>query len=151
MTTVYDVPADILIGRLSEYVKDSIVELRPPDWASYVKTGSHTERAPHNPDWWYVRSSSLLRKLYVKGPIGVSKLRKEYGGRKRRGAKPAHFSKAGGSIIRTILQQLESAQLAEKDGNSGRVISSKGRSLLDAMASQIKNELDRTNSELKDY
>jgi small subunit ribosomal protein S19e len=151
MTTAYDVPADILISRLSMYVKDSIDELKPPEWVSYVKTGSHKERAPHNPDWWYVRSSSLLRKLYLKGPIGVSQLRKEYGGRKRRGAKPAHFKKAGGNIIRTILQQLESAELAEKDGTKGRIISSKGRSLLDAMASQIKNELDRTNLELKDY
>ena len=151
MTTVYDVPADILIDRLSKYLKENVREVRPPEWAAYVKTGSHVERAPHNPDWWYVRAASILRKLYIKGPIGVSRLRKLYGGRKRRGVKPAHFRKAGGSIIRHILQQLEEAGLAEKDGNKGRILPPKGRSLLDAMAARIKRELEREIPELKAY
>ncbi len=151
MTTVYDVPADILIDRLSKYLKENVREIRPPEWAAYVKTGSHVERAPHNPDWWYIRAASILRKLYIKGPIGVSRLRKLYGGRKRRGVKPAHFRKAGGSIIRHILQQLEEAGLAEKDGNKGRVLTPKGRSLLDAMAARIKRELEREIPELKAY
>ena len=151
MTTVYDVPADILIDRLSKYLKENVREVKPPEWAAYVKTGSHVERAPHNPDWWYVRAASILRKLYIKGPIGVSRLRKLYGGRKRRGVKPAHFRKAGGSIIRHILQQLEEAGLAEKDGNRGRVLTPKGRSLLDAMAARIKRELEREIPELKAY
>jgi len=151
LTTVYDVPADILIDRLSKYLKENVKEIRPPEWAAYVKTGSHVERAPHNPDWWYVRAASILRKLYIKGPIGVSRLRKLYGGRKRRGVKPAHFRRAGGSIIRHILQQLEEAGLAEKDGNRGRVLTPKGRSLLDAMAARIKRELEREIPELKAY
>jgi len=151
LTTVYDVPADILIDRLSKYLKENVREVKPPEWAAYVKTGSHVERAPHNPDWWYVRAASILRKLYIKGPIGVSRLRKLYGGRKRRGVKPAHFRKAGGSIIRHILQQLEEAGLAEKDGNRGRVLTPKGRSLLDAMAARIKRELEREIPELKAY
>jgi small subunit ribosomal protein S19e len=87
----------------------------------------------------------------MKGPVGVSKLRKEYGGRKRRGVKPAHFAKAGGNIIRTVLQQLEQAGLAQKDGIKGRVVSGKGRSLLDAMATQIRRDLDRIRPELKNY
>ena len=151
MTTVYDVPADILIDRLSKYLKENVREVRPPEWAAYVKTGSHVERAPHNPDWWYVRAASILRKLYIKGPIGVSRLRKLYGGRKRRGVKPAHFRRAGGSIIRHILQQLEEAGLAEKDGNRGRILTPKGRSLLDALAARIKRELERQIPELKAY
>nr|MBC8462842.1 40S ribosomal protein S19 [Candidatus Bathyarchaeota archaeon] len=79
MTTAYDVPADVLINRLSGYMKENIREIQPADWAGYVKTGSHVERVPQNPDWWYVRSASVLRKLYMKGPVGVSRLRKEYG------------------------------------------------------------------------
>lgn len=151
MTTVYDVPADLLIERLSEYIKGNFREVEPPEWAAYVKTGSHAERAPQDPDWWYVRTASMLRKLYINGPVGVSRLRKEYGGRKRRGVKPAHFRRAGGNIIRSILQQLEAADLAAKDGNKGRVVSGKGRSLLDAMSGQIKRELDRERPELKEY
>ncbi|MBD3207453.1 30S ribosomal protein S19e [Candidatus Bathyarchaeota archaeon] len=151
MTTAYDVPADVLIQRLSMYIKENIKEIQPPEWSGYVKTGSHTERVPQNPDWWYVRSASLLRKLYTKGPIGVSKLRKEYGGRKRRGMKPSHFRKAGGNIIRTSLQQLEQAGLVQKNNNQGRIVTGKGRSLLDAMATQIKRELDRERPELRPY
>lgn len=151
MTTAYDVPADVLINRLSGYMKENIREIQPADWAGYVKTGSHVERAPQNPDWWYVRSASVIRKLYMKGPVGVSRLRKEYGGRKRRGVRPAHFAKAGGNILRSILQQLEQAGLAQKDGINGRVVSGKGRSLLDAMSTQIKRDLDRENPELQNY
>ena len=151
MTTAYDVSADVLINRLSGYMKENIREIQPADWAGFVKTGSHVERMPQNPDWWYVRSASVLRKLYMNGPVGVSRLRKEYGGRKRRGVRPAHFAKAGGNILRSILQQLEKAGLAQKDGTKGRVVSGKGRSLLDAMSTQIKRDLDRENPELQNY
>ena len=151
MTTAYDVPANVLINRLSGYMKENIREIQPADWAGFVKTGSHVERMPQNPDWWYVRSASVLRKLYMNGPVGVSRLRKEYGGRKRRGVRPAHFAKAGGNILRSILQQREQAGLAQKDGTKGRVVSGKGRSLLDAMSTQIKRDLDRENPELQNY
>ena len=151
MTTAYDVPADVLIDRLSGYLKENIREIQPPEWSGYVKTGSQAERVPQNPDWWYVRSASILRKIYMNGPVGVSRLRKEYGGRKRRGVRPAHFAKAGGNIIRTVLQQLELAGLSQKDGIKGRVISGKGRSLLDAMSTQIKRDLDRERPELQHY
>lgn len=151
MTTVYDVPADVLITRLSDYMKGNIRELTPPEWTAFVKTGSHVERAPQDTDWWYVRAASMMRKLYTKGPIGVSRLRKAYGGRKRRGSKPAHFRKAGGNILRTLLQQLEQAGLVEKASTRGRVVSPKGKSLLDAMSGQIKREMDRDNPDLKKY
>ena len=151
VTTVYDVPTDLLIARLTEYMKGNVREVTPPEWAEYVKTGSHVERAPQDPDWWHVRSASMLRKLYVKGPLGISRFRKEYGGRKRRGAKPPHFSKAGGAIIRRILQQLEAAGLVATVNKEGRVISPKGRSLLDAMATQIKRDLEREMPELRVY
>jgi small subunit ribosomal protein S19e len=149
MTTAYDVPTDVLIGKLSGYIKGNIKEVTPPEWATYVKTGSHVERVPQVPDWWYVRTASLLRKLYMEGPIGVQRLRKEYGGRKRKGDAPAHHKKAGGSIIRTSLQQLEKAGLVDKVEKSGRVVSKKGRSLLDAMSTQIKKDLNREKLELK--
>ena len=151
MTTVYDVPADVLIERLSDYIKGNIPQVQPPEWAAYVKTGSHVERAPQDPDWWYVRTASMMRKLYINGPVGVSRLRKEYGGRKRMGVRPAHFRKAGGNILRTILQQLEQAELVEKANRKGRIVSRKGRSLLDAMSGQIKRETDRENPELSKY
>ena len=149
MTTAYDVPADVLIGKLSSYIKENIKEVIPPEWAAHVKTGSHVERVPQVPDWWYVRTASILRKLYLSGPVGVQRLRGEYGGRKRKGDAPAHHRKAGGSIIRASLQQLEKAGLVDKVDKSGRVLSKKGRSLLDAMSTQIKKDLDRERPEIK--
>ena len=151
MTTAYDVPAGVLIERLSDYIKGNINEVKAPSWAEYVKTGSHVERAPHDPDWWYVRTASMMRKLYMHGPIGVSHLRKAYGGRKRMGVRPAHFRKAGGNILRKILQQLETAQLVEKVDKKGRVVSKKGRSLLDAMSGQIKREMEKEVPAIKKY
>ena len=151
MTTVYDVPADVLIERVATYFKVNVEEIRPPEWAAYVKTGSHVERPPQNPDWWYIRCASLLRKLYLNGPIGVTRLRKMYGGRKRRGTRPEHFRKAGGSIIRHALQQLEKAGFVTKKDREGRVLTPRGRSLLDAMAARIKKELERENPELRKY
>jgi small subunit ribosomal protein S19e len=151
LPTIYDVPADVLIDRMAGYFRNNVDKIRPPEWAAYVKTGSHVERTPQNPAWWYIRCASLFRKIYLNESIGVSRLRKEYGGRKRRGSKPAHFRKAGGSIIRHALQQLEAAGLVAKKDNKGRIITPQGRSLLDAMAAQIKKELEREKPEIKKY
>ena len=137
MSTARDVPADKLIELVKEELK-KMPEIKPPEWAAIVKTGVHKERPPDQPDWWYIRAASILRKLYIHGPAGVERLRTAYGGRKRRGVRPAHFAKASGHIIRLILQQLEKAGLVEKVPGKGRKISRKGVSLLDKMSNLIK-------------
>jgi len=139
VTTVYDVAADKLIPRIAEELKKA-KEVKPPEWALFVKTGVHKERPPTDSDWWYIRCASILRRLYVKGPSGVERLRTAYGGRKRRGVKPAHFAKGSGSIIRKALQQLEKAGLVEQEKGVGRKLSSKGRSFLDRLAHMIRLE-----------
>ena len=133
MSTPNDVPADQLIPRIAEELKKA-KEVQPPEWTNFVKTGSHKERSPTNPDWWFIRCASILRRLYIKGPTGVSRLRTAYGGRNRRGSRPDHFSKGGGSIIRKALQQLEAAGLVEHDKGTGRQLTSQGRSFLDKLA-----------------
>lgn len=139
MSTVYDVPADQLIPRIAEELKKA-KEVTPPEWTHYVKTGAHKEKPPTNPDWWYIRCASILRRLYVKGPSGVARLRTAYGGRKRRGVRPNHFRKGSGHIIRTALQQLEQAGLVEHDKGTGRQLSNKGRSFLDKLAHMMQTE-----------
>ena len=151
MPTPYDVPPAILIERLAKYLKDNVDAVRPPEWALYVKTGVHKERPPQNSDWWYIRCASLLRKVYVKGPIGVEHLRAEYGGRKDRGVKPEHTRKGSGAIIRKALQQLEEAGLVETVKGEGRIVTSKGRSLLDSLSAEIKRELEKSIPELRKY
>ncbi len=139
---IHDVPKEELIERTAQEMK-KIAEIKPPVWAVFVKTGMHKERPPVKKDWWYVRAASVLRKLVVNGPIGVSKLRIKYGGRKNRGYKPEHFYKGGGSIIRKVLQQLEKSGLAiqvKKDVHKGRVAAPKGVSLLEKVSAGIMKE-----------
>ena len=78
--------------------------------------------------------------MYKYGPIGVSKLRVKYGGKKRRGHKPSRFYPGSGNIIRKALQQLEKAGFLKKDEKSkykGRSITPQGKSFLDKISTQI--------------
>jgi len=152
MVTAVQVPADRLIAEVARYLKERVPEVKPPEWAAYVKTGAHKERVPEDPDWWYYRCASILRKLYVRGtPVGIERLRTAYGGRKNYGVAPEHFVKGSGSVIRKALQQLEKAGLVVKVKGKGRTLSPKGRSLLDKMANKIMRELARENKELEKY
>lgn len=139
MTTMYDAEPQKLILKAAEELK-KIPEIKPPEWADFVKTGMHKERPPANGDWWYVRSASVLRAVYRLGPVGISKLRVKYGGKKNRGVKKEHFYKGSGSILRKSLQQLEKAgfvKFAEKGVHKGRVITPKGKSFLDKIATLL--------------
>ncbi|MFW9809031.1 MAG: 30S ribosomal protein S19e [Candidatus Thorarchaeota archaeon] len=150
MPTVYDIPANILIRRLAQDLK-SREEITPPDWMQFAKTGAHKERAPEDPDFWFVRCASILRKIYLNGPIGTERLRIDYGGRNRRGAKPNKFQKGSGAIVRTALQQLERAGFIMKRGTKGREMTDIGRSYMDKLSSALKNELSKAIPELEKY
>lgn len=145
MASIYDVPQNELIEKTAEELK-KIKDIKPPAWASFVKTGVFKERPPVSKDWWYMRAAALLRRLYKNSPIGVSKLRTYFGGRKNRGMKPEKFFKGSGSVIRKIMQQLETAGLAKKEEkgiHKGRAITPKGTSILDKVATQIQKSIPR--------
>lgn len=144
--SVYNVPADELISRAAKELK-KLNELKPPFWADFVKTGISRERPPINPEWWYTRAASILRKTLVFGPIGVSKLRVDYGGRKNRGVAGEHTFKGSGNILRKIFQQLEKAgfvKQGKKGNHKGRIITPKGTSFLDKISNQIMKDLNIT-------
>ncbi len=151
MTTIYDAPASKLIEKLAKHLKENVDEVNPPSWASIVKTGAHVEKQPQNPDWWYTRCASLLRKIYVHGPIGVEKLRAEYGGRKDYGVTLEHAAKAGGAIVRKALQQLEAAGLIETFQPRGRRITKEGRKLLQELTEELTKELIKKHPGLEEY
>ena len=139
MPTIYDCDPSELVERTAEELK-KIEAIKPPTWAAFVKTGVHKERPPSKSDWWYIRAASVLKQIYRFGPIGVSKLRTKYGGKKNRGVKTEHFYKGSGSIIRKIVQQLEKEGFIKKDLKSlhkGRVITAKGKKFLDDIATKI--------------
>ena len=137
MASVKDVDNQDFIMKLAEKLK-TLEEIKPPEWATFVKTGVHKERPPAQKDWWWIRSAALLRKTYLNHGIGVPRLRKAYGGRKNRGHKPEHKYKASGNIIRKSLQQLEAAGLVKTEKGKGRVITSKGQKLLSSVSKEIK-------------
>jgi len=139
MPTIYDCDSSELVEKAAEELK-KIDAIEPPTWTMFVKTGVHKERPPTKKDWWYVRSASILKQIYRLGPIGVSKLRTKYGGKKNRGVKTEHFYKGSGSIIRKIIQQLEKEGFVKKDQKNkhkGRVITAKGKKFLDDIAAKI--------------
>src|SRR5918998_6673839 len=149
MAKIFDVPADDLISRLSEQLKKD-KKINPPEWAYFVKTGTHAEKMPQNKDWWYTRCASLVRKVYLHGPIGISDLKSYYGGRKRIGYNLDHHKDAGGAIIRKALQQLESAGYITKK-SKGRLMSDDGMKKIDRLATEIQNDIIKTEPELQRY
>ncbi|RLF13026.1 MAG: 30S ribosomal protein S19e [Thermoprotei archaeon] len=152
MSEVQKVPPSMLIEELAKYLRENYSNvIKPPAWASFVKTGPGRERPPARKDWWYVRCAAILRKLYLYGPVGVGSLRTAFGNRQRPGVRGReHFRRAGGAIIRKALQQLEEAQLVEKQ-SKGRVLTPRGKSLLDRLAHKIFRELQKHMPELKKY
>jgi len=139
MATIYDVDATELIERAAQELK-TVSDIKAPVWAVFVKTGVSRERVPSRKDWWYVRAAAVLRSIYKLGPIGVSKLRTKYGGRRNVGHKPDRVYRGSGNIIRKVLQQLEKAGFiakAQKGVHKGRVITAKGKSFLDKVASSM--------------
>jgi len=145
MVSINDVPVNELLNKAALKLKD-LPEIEAPEWAFYVKTGMHKERQPENKDWWHMRVAAVLRSVYKLGPVGVSKLRRKYGGKKNRGYKPERFYKGSGSIIRKALQQLEKAGLVKQEAkgkHKGRIVTPKGRSVLDRTAIEIFKELSK--------
>ena len=122
-------------------------EFEAPEWSYFVKSSTSKQRPPMQEDFWYIRSASILRQLYVKGVVGVGKLRTKYGSRKKRGGRPEEFRKSSGKIIRTILQQAENAGLVEKvlKLQYGRRLTKKGRDLLDSIDVEVTKDLDINN------
>jgi|SRR3989338_10570479 len=133
--TIYELPADKYNEALASKI-EQMPEFAMPEWALYIKTGLNKLRPPADNNWWYKRVASILRQIYIKGIVGVGRLRGKYGGRKNRGVKPENFAKASGKIIRTMLQQAEKAGFLEKvkEGKRfGRRLTKSGKDLLEGI------------------
>jgi small subunit ribosomal protein S19e len=139
MATVYDIPADTLIKRIADRLKE-MEEINPPEYSKFIKTGVHKQRAPEQPDWWYIRAAAVFRKIYTDGPVGIKRLRVAYGGKKRRGVKRPRFRMGSGALIRDIVQQLEKAGYVSSY-KRGRVVSPQGRAFLDKSATEVKKKI----------
>ena len=150
MAKVYDVPANALISKLAEVLKTE--DIPAPSWSLFVKTGAHADKAPQKSDWWHTRCASILRKIYLHGPVSVNDLRTMYGDGKRNkyyGAR--HHKDASGAIFRNAIHGLEKLGYVEKVEKKGRVISRQGMQKLDKMSTEILNEMIQNTPKLKIY
>ena len=137
---VYDIDSQKYNIKLAEALK-KIPEFKQPEWAAYVKTGPAKQRPIDEPDFWQKRAASILRQIYKHKTVGVNRLRTRYGSKKNRGMQPEEFRKAGGKIIRTILQQADKAGFTEitktgreaKKRRLGRQLTKKGAEFLESI------------------
>ncbi|MGC8676297.1 MAG: 30S ribosomal protein S19e [Candidatus Micrarchaeia archaeon] len=135
MANINEVNAQKLVESVAAKLKQQNMPAK--SYVGIVKSGAGKERVPSQEDFWYVRSASLLRRLYINGPVGISRLRTYFGSRKRHVSKVRHHHyKAGGSIITDSLNALEKLGYVAKT-KQGRVLTPKGRSLLDKAANEL--------------
>ena len=140
MNQVYDLDANEYNLKLAEALKE-IPEFKQPEWVAFVKSSPSKERPIEDEDFWHKRAASILRQVYKRGFLGVNRLRTKYGSKKNRGCAPEKFMKAGGKIIRTILQQADSAGFTEilipkkgvKSQKPGRMLTAKGKEFLEGV------------------
>lgn len=142
--SVFDIPAGRVISAVAEDLKG---KLEKPAFTAWIKTGAHRERAPLDRGWWYVRSASILYRVYKDGPLGTESLRTYYGGKRNRGSKPHHFRKASGKVVRTCLQSLEKEGLIKKI-NKGRGITPKGQKYLSEKAKEVSVDYKKDRDSL---
>jgi len=150
MTHPTDVPTSSLLPKLAQELKGRNA-VSPPAWAAFAKTGVHKQRAPVDPDWWYLRSASVLRKIYLKRAIGVTRLSAEYGGKRDRGSAPYHAREGSRSVTREIVQQLEKSGLLQPYKTRGRRVTAAGQKLLDTVSRDLLKELSTRRPELAKY
>lgn|SRR3989344_5940537 len=134
MATVYDINPNMLVEKAADELKKLV---KAPEFTKYVKSGAGRERPPIEKDWYYKRAAAILRSIYLRGPLGTNKLRVKYSSKRNIGVAGERVYKASGKIIRTILQQLEKAELVkqvQKKSHKGRIITGKGKKFLDNLA-----------------
>ncbi len=136
--TVYDIDAQEYNLKLAEALK-KVEAFEAPEWAAFVKSSPSKERPIDDPDFWHKRSASILKQIYKKNIVGVNRLRTKYGSKKNRGFAPERFQRAGGKIIRTILQQADQAGFTEiaqdirgvRSKKPGRQLTAKGKEFME--------------------
>ncbi|MCF7910690.1 40S ribosomal protein S19 [Candidatus Pacearchaeota archaeon] len=136
---IYDLNPQEYNKKLADALK-KIPEFKEPEWAKFVKSGPAKERPIEDEDFWFKRAASILKQIYKKRSVGVNRLRTKYGAKKNRGFKPEEFRKAGGKIIRVILQQADAAGFTEiqkpikgsRTTKPGRKLTENGKKFLES-------------------
>ncbi len=140
MNPVFNLHPQEYNEKLAEALK-GVPEFEKPEWVEFVKSGPAKERPVDDDNFWHKRAASILRQIYKNNIVGVNRLRTKYGSKKNRGMQPEIFKRAGGKIIRTILQQADAAGFTEiaktikgvRSKKPGRQLTQKGKSFLESV------------------
>eukprot|EP01070_Trichotokara_eunicae_P002209 Trichotokara_eunicae@DN2470_c0_g1_i1.p1 len=128
--SIRDVPSDRLVQVVAKHLKEN-QHIEIPKWIDYAKTGRMKEFAPFDPDWIYTRCGTIMKTLNHKVRITNKKLRRWYGGKQRRGVRPARFVMGSGKVNRYCIQQLEKLGWVETtETKRGRVLTKEGNKAL---------------------
>ena len=149
MADVKKAPTQKLINKMAEAFSED-KRLESPDWLRYVKAGIHKEKAWEQPDWYYRRLASTLRKVYVMGPIGISRLSAEYGGRVDSGSRMYHPGTGSRAIVRHMLETLEKIGYVKKN-QRGRQISPQGQAFIDKAVNGVMKAVVETDKSMEKY
>lgn len=68
-TSIKDVDQSAAVVKIAEFLKKS-GKVTVPEWADLVKLARFKELAPIDPDWYFVRTASIARRLYIRQPAG---------------------------------------------------------------------------------
>ena len=118
-------------------------KLEVPEYVELVKTSVSNEMPPQEAElWFYKRSASIARHIYLRKQVGVGKLKKLYGGAINRGCRPGKHANGSGSVNRKSVQALEKLGVLEISPKGGRKISENGQRDLDRIAAQTLEEDD---------
>jgi len=111
-------------------------QLEVPEFVDYTKTSSAKTLAPQDPDWYYVRSAAVLRRVYLRPFTGIGGLSKVFGSAYGK-SRPMHFRTAAKGVLRHVLQSLEKLGLLTKSDDGGRVITKAARRDCDRVAMKV--------------
>ncbi|OHS96068.1 30S ribosomal protein S19e [Tritrichomonas foetus] len=136
-SNVREVCPALFTEKLAQFFQNNKT-IEAPKWADLVKTGALKQMPPNFQNWWYTRAASICRQVYLHPHTSVSELRHRYGASINNGVAPRHHAQSSGKVIRTILNQLESAGFVKKEDGNGRSITPRGQKQLDTIASEIK-------------
>ncbi|KAG8345724.1 putative Ribosomal protein S19e [Trypanosoma vivax] len=108
-----------------------------PNCAEIVKSSHGRERAPQNPDWYYIRCAAVLRAVYMRPGVGYGGLSKRFASKKNRGSRPEITTRASKGLLHWCCKSLVKLGLIEKCEESGHCITRQGRKVADTIAYKI--------------
>ncbi|EAN88197.1 putative ribosomal protein S19 [Trypanosoma cruzi] len=112
-------------------------KLMVPNCTEIVKSSHGRERAPQNPDWYYIRCAAILRAVYMRPGVGYGGLSKRFSSKKNRGSRPEITVRASKGLLHWGCKSLTKLGLIEKCESSGHRITKNGRKLADAIAFKV--------------